>query len=177
MRKSNKSTVGDGLFINECVDEETLMLTSRHDSNSVVFQPNCKATDHTVVDGWTALQSGTDLSGHLSRPGLLDELTPKADLCFHFWGAGGGAAVYRVSYVRHGLPQLVFLISPHLPCSDPIGCQCRYGQSRSRKGVCPSAHRSPAAPHLPWSSLEATPSAFVTGIAAQPTCLPTCFQL
>ena len=177
MRKSNKSTVGDGLFINECVDEETLMLTSRHDFNSVVFRPNCKATDHTVVDGWTTLQSGTDLSGHLSRPGLLDELTPKAALCFHFWGAGGGAAVYRVSHVRHGLPRLVFLISPHLPCSDPIGCQRRYGQSRSRKGVCPSAHRSPAAPHLPWSSLEATPSAFVTGIAAQPTCLPTCFQL
>lgn len=176
MRKSNKSTVGDGLFINECVDKETLMLTSRHDSNSVVFRPTCKAADHTVVDGWTALQSGTDLSGHLSRPGLLDEPTPKAALCFHFWGAGGGAAVYRVSHVRHGLPRLVFLISPHTS-SDPIGCQRRYGQSRSRKGVCPSAHRSPAAPHLPWSSLEATPSAFVTGIAAQPTCLPTCFQL
>lgn len=159
-----------------CVDE-TLMPTSRHDSNSVVFRPTCKAADHTVVDGRTALQSGTDLSGHLSRPGSSDELTSKAALCFHFWGAGGGAAVYRVSHVRRGLPRLVFLISPHLPRSDPIGCHCRYGKSRSRKGVCPSAHRSPAAPHLPWSSVEAMSSAFVTRIAAQPTCSPACFQL
>lgn len=163
--------------MNECVDEETLMPTSRHDSDSVVFRPACRAADHTVVDGWTALRSGTELSGHLSRPGSSDELTPKAALCFHFGGAGGGAAVYRVSHVRHGLPQLVFLISLHLLRSDPTGCHHRYGMSRSREGICPSAHRSPAAPHLPWSSLEATPSAFVTGTAAQPTCSPTCFQL
>lgn len=49
MKKSNKGTVGDGLFMNECVDEETLMPTSRHDS--VIFRPACRAADHTVADG------------------------------------------------------------------------------------------------------------------------------